>query len=206
MNWYDNLSSKEDIDIQAREMAGNWKKFSDFGWHRRHDLEDPDNWMIFYTHNRESGLMEESNHHIISQALNRKDFADDVMEENHSHWACGWVAGFAIRCLDKEGHATPAFREVVKLSTAIADYPLLDDSDYSQREYDAALESIEQEGGRLVKEGAPEDWAKQVFSYLWEKDQSSLENHDDRGACPSEESIRKALKVLNLLEEDEWDE
>ena len=61
------------------------------------DLDDPDNWAIIYTHNRDSGLLDQSNADAIAEAM--EPFTDgddpDVVMESHDHWAVGHVDGFS---------------------------------------------------------------------------------------------------------------
>ena len=51
----------------AKEAAGNWLKFSCFIWHRPPDHANQ--WAIVYTHNRDSGLVDQSNAGAIDKAL-----------------------------------------------------------------------------------------------------------------------------------------
>ena len=58
-----------DVAATANELAGNWQKFECFCWHRRHDLPDAANWMIFYTSSPQSGLIELSNQKVMTDQL-----------------------------------------------------------------------------------------------------------------------------------------
>ncbi|RKX66591.1 MAG: hypothetical protein DRP42_02875, partial [Tenericutes bacterium] len=44
------------------------------------------------------------------------------------------------------------------------------------------------------------DWCADVFSWLWDNDQTELENNDDQGAYPSEDSCKIALYALGYLD------
>ena len=37
----------------ATEAAGNWRDFSCFAWFRQRELKRPQDWAVFYTHNRD---------------------------------------------------------------------------------------------------------------------------------------------------------
>ena len=54
----------------------------------------------------------------------------DVVFESHSHWAVGHVDGMSLRVV-KSGQITEAFRQYHELASKLADYPLLDEEDYS---------------------------------------------------------------------------
>ena len=186
------------LEEVAKQAAGNHRKFQDFGWYNR--PTDDENWTIVYTKNRDSRLLEESNADAIKKEMEAEEFGEDVVPECHNHFAVGWVEGYAIRVYDAAGNVTKAFEKYVALMDAIADYPVLDDEDYSRREYEATLKNIEQVGGRFVKTGSPEDWAEQVFSWLWNHDQNELENRDDQGGYPSNEAVQEALEALKMLD------
>src|SRR5271156_4232814 len=101
---------------------------------------------------------------------------------------------------------TPAFLKWTELQDALKEYPLLDDSDASAREYEATLENIATVGCRYIRDYLPTDWPSQVFSWFWKHDQSAVEDCDDQGGCPSDEQIKTALEALGFSETDEADE
>ena len=185
------------LEEVAKQAAGNHRKFQDFGWYNR--PIDDENWTIVYTKNRDSRLLEESNADAIKKELEAEDFGEDVVPECHNHFAVGWVEGYAIRVYDEKGNVTKAFEKYVALMDAMADYPVLDEEDYSRREHEATLKNID-EFRHLVKSRSPDDWPSQVFSWLWEHDQRELENRDDQGGYPSEESVLEALEALKMLD------
>jgi hypothetical protein len=199
--WYENLSSKYNIDDIVKDNAGNWKKFTSFHWYNAPN--DADNWCIIYTRHRDSSLLEESNASAIADILEKEEFDNDVRYENHAHWTVGHIDGYAIRCINPDGTITTAFKALIKIADRLHNYPVLNEDDYSEKQYAASLENIDCEGSLLLKENAPEDWCKQVFSWLWENAQDELEDTDDQGYYPSKDSIRDALRCLGLLNPEE---
>jgi hypothetical protein len=194
-----------DLESAAKEAAGNWQEFDCFSWDRSNEIEDADQFCLVYTHNRDSGLLEESNAEAIHEAmmpfLDRKPC--DVMEEHHNHWAVGWVDGYAIRVF-RRGRITKAFRTWHDLQSRLADYPILDEDDYSQREYETTLENIADAAWRLKREYAlPTDWAFQVYRWLSDHNCSEIENSDDRGGYPSELWLRRAFDSLGFKRTEE---
>jgi hypothetical protein len=187
-----------DYNALAKKAIGNWRKWEFIWWERPDDAE---NWMVYYTVNRDSGLIEQSNAAFITQALQRFTWGSrpSVWPQRHTHWACGWVDGFAVRVYDRRGRVTKAFRTLCDLQDRLANYPILDESDYSEREYAAAIAAVEQEGKRWVREDPPEDWPHQVYEWLSLHDDRQLENRDDQGAYPSDDSVRAALFELGLM-------
>lgn len=188
---------RDDAENLAKQLRGNWRNFESFGWHDQ--PEDADDWTIVYTTSRDAGLTAESNAAAIEKRLDPFIDSGDLRLEHHGHWACGWVDGYAIRVRDASGALTPAFLEWSAIQTELDNYPLLDESDYSEREYEAAIKAIKTEGRSLDEtEGLAGDWPTRVFSWLWDNEQSEVENRDDQGAWPSRESIERALEALRV--------
>jgi hypothetical protein len=185
------------LEETAKEAAGNWQDFDSFSWDRSREIEDADQFCLVYTHNRDSGLLDQSNAEAIAEAM--KPFLDrDVLEEHHNHWAVGWVDGYAIRVY-RRGRITKAFRTYYDLQTRLADYPVLDEDDYSTRIYEATLENIADSAWRLKREyDLPSDWAFQVYLWLSDHDCSEIENDDDRGGYPSEMWLQRAFDALGF--------
>ena len=171
-----------------------------FAWFRQSDVESPEEWAIIYTHNRDSGLLEQSNAEVIATAMKKYTKGKDpnVVFESHHHWAVGHVDGFSIRVY-RRGRITRAFRAYHELSLRLTDYPVLDEEDYSEREYEATLENIADAAWRLKKEYVlPNGWESKVYSWLSDNDCSEIENCDDRGGYPSEEALQQAFTALRF--------
>ena len=83
------------LEDAAREAAGNWRSWTCFVWDREREIDDAENWSIVYTHNRDSGLLAQSNAAAIADVL--RPFSEtenpDVVFESHPHWAVGHVDG-----------------------------------------------------------------------------------------------------------------
>ena len=190
-----------DVQNAAEKMAGNWRKFDSFAWSRGYDLHDADAWTIHYTSSRDAGLLEQSNEQAINKRL--KPFTEgddpDVVIESHGHWVVGHVDGFSLRVRTADGSITPAFEEFCRIQRQLANYPVLNESDYSDREYEATLENYRGEMWRLTEE-LPEGWEGKVFSWFCDHDHEGFtENTDDRGGYAPREKIIEALNVLGLL-------
>lgn len=186
------------LEDAAREAAGNWQHFECFAWHRARDISSPDDWAIVSTHHRDSGLLDQSNAAVIEEALQpfTKGRNPDVVAEHHHHWAVGHVVGYSIRVF-KRGRITKAFRVYHALTERMADYPVLDEEDYSRRQYDATIVNLVDAAWRLRNEyELPEGWEYMVFDWLSENDDSAIEDTDDRGGYPSEDQLRSAFDAL----------
>lgn len=195
------MLSTLDLDEAAQKAAGNWRKFDSFVWWRESELTDPDQWSIFYTSHRDSGLLAQSNAAVISKAL--APFADgddpDVVFESHSHWAVSFINGFSVRVFNSQNEITEAFRKYHELAEAMDDYPILDESDYSERKLEATLENIADAAWRLKRQfNLPDGWESEVYSWLSDNDPSEIENVDDRGGYPAESALKEAFAALGF--------
>jgi hypothetical protein len=190
-----------DVESAAKEAAGNWRKFSCFAWHRGYDLEDADCWTIFYTSGRDAGLLDQSNHAEIAKLLAPFMEGDDpdVVAESHSHWAVGYLDGFSVRVFRKDGKITEAFTEFCRIKERLDDYPILNEEDYSEREYGATLENY-RIGMWATEKELPEGWESEVYSWFSNHGQDCYtENTDDQGGWAPREKITEALHSLGLL-------
>jgi hypothetical protein len=189
---------EQTLEEAAKEAAGNWLKFDCFCWDRSRDLEDADRWCIVYSHNRDSGLLDQSNAAAIDKAMEPFTEADDpdVVAEHHHHWACGWIDGYSIRVFRDE-QITDAFRAYHALAERLADYPILDEEDYSRRELEQTLANLPDAAWRLKHDfNLPDDWESEVYHWLSDNDPRAIESRDDQGGYPSEDQLRAAFEAL----------
>ncbi len=195
-----------DIEEAAKKAAGNWKRFDSFVWFRDRELDDADQWSVIYTHNRDSRLLDQSNAHVITKVMEQFAESDepDVVFESHHHWAVGHIDGFSVKVFDQNGEITPAFRAYHELAERLDDYPILDESDYSNREYEATLDNIKDSAWRLKNDfQLPDGWESEVYSWLSDHRSGEIENKDDQGGYPSEQALRAAFEALGFDEEKE---
>lgn len=189
-----------DLEVAAKEAAGNWARFECFAWSRARELDDADQWCIVYTHQRDSGLLDQSNAHAIEAALEPYTEGDDpdVVDEHHSHWAVGWIDGVSIRVF-KKGRITKAFRAHHELAQRLDEYPVLNEEDYSRREYEATVQNIGNAAWRLENDyELPVDWQGEVYDWLSDNEPAAVENTDDQGGYPEEAQLRAAFDALGF--------
>ena len=180
----------------GRAAAGNWQSFDSFVWCRESSLRHPERWTIVYIDGRDSDLLAKSNAQAIRAIMEPFTCGrrPDVFPEHHQHWLSGYVEGFAIRVYKRDGSITNAFRTYFDLMQQLADYPCLDEEDYSRAETDATIENIH-ENACLVLDSfrVPDGWEHAVYRWLWDHDQRELDSVDDRGGSPSQDAIRSAM-------------
>ena len=88
-------------------------------------------WPEYYSagvgRSRDSDCLEESNFYSMLSALGGE--SDTVQVVRESHWAVGWVEWIAIHESDFD-----ALRAADGMQERLEDYPILDESDFSERE------------------------------------------------------------------------
>jgi len=159
------------------------KKWQDAPNYMGEDLSD---YFIVVSKHRDSGLLQESNFETI-----KRDFADKEGIEiaSFSHWAVGWVESMIV----SEDAPEDVLMELDEVICQLQDhYPVYDEADWSQREYDETLENIKFEGK------LDDDTARQVYGWLGNYDETEIEGRDDRGGYPSQEAIQRALEAIGM--------
>jgi hypothetical protein len=189
------------LEHAAREAAGNWRSWSCFVWDRLREIHDPECWSMVYTHNRDSGLLAQSNAAVIAEVL--MSFSEtknpDLVFESHAHWAVGHVDGFSMRVY-RDGEITEAFHAYHGLMEQLDGYPVLDEADYGSREYEAVLENIEDAAWRFKSTYDLHDgWEAEVYEWLSAHRPGADANKDDRGADPSDRELLDAFDGLGYV-------
>lgn len=122
----------------------------------------------------------------------------DYETHRFGHWGPGWFEIIVVR------PGSACHREAQAIAAAVSDYPVLDESDLSQREYDTQCEAIADSLRSLVIEDDGVDvgdwdlFHQTVFSDLWENDQSALECTEE-GCWISRETIAACLERLGYV-------
>jgi hypothetical protein len=91
-------------------------------------LPDQQDWLVVpVARNRDSGCLDESNFAVALKCLGGE--SDTVQVHRFGHWANGWFEIIIVQ------PGTPAAKEAESIEASLSDYPVLDDSDFSDREY-----------------------------------------------------------------------
>jgi hypothetical protein len=110
---------------------------------------------------RDSGPWELANFDALIEALEAVDpEADDHFQPSFNHWGPGWVEITLCRPGSKAAIVQ------AEIASALADYPVVDESKLSEYEYNHAIETIPLYVSESVSDAAPDDWEGQVYSDL----------------------------------------
>ncbi len=88
-------------------------------------------WHVLMSWTRDAQIIEESNRDMALLMLGG-EMEDSVEIFRFGHWSCGYIEYLCIASDSK------AFEVAQKISEKLENYPILNDDDYSTREYEAA--------------------------------------------------------------------
>ena len=157
------------------------------------DLPLGETWAFMLARHRDSDTVEQSNWHVIHTDMAER-FPDDIEVVHCSHWAVGWIDHLAVRLLDDAEALTDAGHAILEWKEQLDDYPVADETDHSEREFDALWDNFEFDlTEHPVRDNLPDDWKRQVF------DQSDPAYNG--GDWPNEyaQDLRDALVSLGFL-------
>jgi hypothetical protein len=86
---------------------------------------------------RDSQILEESNYHTLRKQLDAAN-SDDWAAMEFGHWACGWFKIIVVR------PGSSAAQIAQDAEQKLQDYPILNEDDFSNREWEYAHERWEQ--------------------------------------------------------------
>ena len=119
---------------EYQEHLTKWKHPSDYGGF------SPDGDYVILLRTRDSTILDNSNYELAFQQLqdiasnHRTDELDPdkyVYDFRAGHWACGWIEYIIVEADSPQ----PILDLAAEIVCALADYPVLDESDYSDRQY-----------------------------------------------------------------------
>ena len=163
--------------------------------------------------NRDSNLLEISNFEVITKDL-MSMFPNDFRIENYSHWLVGNVDRLVCRILKQEipfidqlkyEDITTAFIEAMKWQDQLNDYPIADEGDYSDKQYEQGIKEIiewdKDNPGIIYKDNLNiENWADRIWYELGNDGYSFEDNY-----LPSDEVIYKTIYKLGLQNETQYE-
>ena len=146
-------------------------------------------YVVVLGYHRDSHLVDQSNFHVTHETLKaahkkqegQENFdEDDLTIAAASHWAVGWCQTIMVRATNTE-----LVREAAEICRSIEDYPVLDDSDYQDREMTERDETISD------------------FLSLWMKEigEALAPNKDQESLTPEQSDDLESLCVF-LFHED----
>jgi hypothetical protein len=133
-----------------------YSKFRPTGFDQNIDIDRSDWFVAPVSRNRDSNVLTESNWQAQIESLTEVSGDESETDEweihRFGHWGCGWLEIVIVR------PDTAAFRAADDIETALMNYPVLNDEDLSQREWDAAVESWNNWGAKEFREALAEQF------------------------------------------------
>jgi hypothetical protein len=105
-------------------------------WGKRHE------WFIIAAQHRDSDSLTRSNFQVMLKTLGGE--SDSVAVERANHWAVGWVEYLIIAPTNRNG-----LRLAILAHCSVSDYPVLDETHWSELEYNEAWDWAERELGHF---------------------------------------------------------
>lgn len=180
--------------LEESRREGNFIQFRDL------DEEELDALIVPLTYcPNVATLLDDSNWETLEKILEEASpNGADYQRHDFGHWATPY-AFFTVR------PGSEAHRAAEIAINSMADYPVLDEWDLSEREHNATLENIETElrnttierDGELVDDA---EVASALFSWFWDHDQSAVECNDGGGGWPTSEQIEAGLIGLGYTD------
>lgn len=161
---------------------------------------------------RDSSLLDICNFDVVTKDLNNR-FPDETRIEGFGHWAVGHVDRLVVRVLKDESlgiveeNITQVFKAALDWKDSLIDYPVADDTEYSDVLYAAAIEYIEDTSVKHMIDLNAFCWAEQVYSELYNN--MNVEIDMDAEAYPDDDQILQAVYnrfIWNIEEKESWDE
>lgn len=126
------------------------RDFSPTGWDSKENYmgdSSHDHWFIVeICHSRDSDYLTESNWDYAIKEL-QADKTAGCEIHNFGHWACGWYELILIHPWRKD------LRKIAEdINAQLRNYPVLDEGDYCERTYEAALECWDSWGRDQLRE------------------------------------------------------
>lgn len=165
------MNKQAEIDYQgeAEKSVRDTAKIPDMAY--RGDVDLGGTWAITISKHRDSDALARSNYEVIKNDMESK-FPEDVSDERFNHWAVGWMDHLLVRMLDDNGQVTEAGKAILDWNAALSDYPIADESHYSELESEEAMEYIEDEVTRFINRSEhvpdpePKDLLDKILSWL----------------------------------------
>lgn len=142
---WENVITLEDVDPEAATelylkayTQDEQRDISEHIWKRPYSYIGEQHWNTIGVvgRSRDSRVLERSNFDSALEHLGGE--SETVMIIGASHWACGWVESLRVHIKDPD-----KTREALKIIKFLEDYPVLDDSDYSEKEYEKQQEDFD---------------------------------------------------------------
>lgn len=113
------------------EVAGRPSAFDSRSNYTGVDLDTLSAWRVVMTRTRDSGLLDQSNWDCALKQLGGE--GDNVAIHRFRHWACGWWEALCVT-----GDKVSQGQSIVD---KLDGYPVLNDDDYSERQWEQAQET-----------------------------------------------------------------
>lgn len=156
-------------------------------------LDERQDWLVMeVTRTRDSDLLTQSNWDATLRGLGGE--SETVEVHRFGHWGPGWYEIILIK------PDSPQVSIAEEIEGALSNYPVLDDSDYSERQWDAHSDWVEQVLS-MVESKFDGTINREKLDYGMMYDHLSWETYED-SRTPEEHTIHAYLQGAGLWKDD----
>lgn len=157
---------------------------------------------------RGSSALDRSNYQVLMRELKELEGLGLISTEDYSfdevsHWAVGHATHFSFRVVNEDGSPTNVMAYWTWHENEMEDYPIRDESLYSEMEEEAIRDTLKMLFESEVREDAGDQWHYELASAGW--DASTIEPYDDYPII-NEEWCRDWLVEAGYITEEEGKE
>lgn len=133
------------LGMNVKERFESWKKEWRWEYPSNYSGNDYSDCFFIYSQCRDSDLMVRTNWDTLTEEFKSEIEAEYVEVSRASHWAVGWVESILI----KDNAPLKVLFKAFKYRECLNDYPIIDDSAYSENEWNEAYEYAESEASSV---------------------------------------------------------
>ena len=146
--------------------------------------------LMFYSAPDSDDLVSASNFHSILRDL-KAAYPRAVEQASIGHWTYSHFDCVKVRVLYSDGTIHPAFADAAAIALSLRDYPLYDESDYSDREMEVWNTAILDAVSYAADDDDDDEIREAAQKYLWQSEQ--LVGYQEVGYVP-DEMVTEALE------------
>lgn len=165
-----------------------------------------DNWVVYFTHRRDSDIRELANSEVFARNLIRYVSDGTVVPVNVPMPEHGWVGGYLVEVVDLQGELNQAFLDLFNLICTQQQGPYMDHNLADVLEYRAVLRRIQTLGRPLLKRTLQNDpmWAERVREWLDVNRSDSLSRVQGPPTAldfgPLDFEVWEAMEALDIID------
>ena len=147
---------------------------------------------------RDSDTLEKSNARALREYLAKdRTLKRDWCETECNHWAVGWVTHLSFRVIDRRGNPTRIARVLREWFDSLSDYPIADESLYSEMEREACEENWSSWQAREVRRYLVKELESRV-----ECTTACLDSNSEECTCDQDDRVARTEDQVDAVPDE----